>query len=102
LPVAEHFADQFGRAVGHQVLLGEVLGRVHQAHQLDDAHDAVQVAAAGVLQGADQVDRDRTRGGLAVFEFQVAAELALPGRTVRFLAIWPEMKTRLPVWTDMT
>jgi hypothetical protein len=35
--IAEDFAEKFGSAVGHEVLLGEGRGAVHQHHQLDDA-----------------------------------------------------------------
>ena len=45
--IAEDFGDQLRGAVRHQMMLGEFAGRIDQAHQLDDALDACQVAAAG-------------------------------------------------------
>ncbi|MNT81472.1 hypothetical protein D3C71_2080860 [compost metagenome] len=53
---AEHLGDQLAGAVGDEVLLGEVFRAVDQAHQLDDALDAVEVSAHGRLQGAHQVN----------------------------------------------
>ena len=55
-------------AVGDHVLFGEFGRGVDQAGQLDDALDAAQVAAAGGLQRAHQVDDDRARGLLAFFD----------------------------------
>ena len=59
--LAEDLGEQFGAAVGHQVLFGVVGRAVDQAHDLDDALDPVQVAERRV-QRAEQVDRDRARG----------------------------------------
>jgi hypothetical protein len=59
-----------------------------------------QVAHRG-LQRAQQVDGDGARRGLAFGGAHGQAELADPGLAVR-LAMWPEMKTRLPVRTKGT
>ena len=75
---AKHFGEQLTGAIGHQVLLGEVTGRVHQAHHLHDALDAVQVAAGGRMQRAQQVHGHGACGGLAFFGADVLAELRGP------------------------
>ena len=49
--LAEHIGHQFGRAVGDEMLLGEIECLVHEAHQLDDALDAVQVAHVSMQRG---------------------------------------------------
>jgi hypothetical protein len=73
---------------------------VHQAHDLDDALDLVQVADGG-MQRAQQVDGDGARGLLAFLGADVCPSWptqALPS----FLAMWPERNTRLPVRTKGT
>ena len=80
---AEDFTKELARAVGHQVLLGEIAGGVHQRHDLDNAFDLVQVAHRSV-QGTHQVDRDRTRCRFALLGGGVFAQLADPGLAVFF------------------
>src|ERR1700682_1499388 len=60
--LAENVGEQLGCAVGHEMLLGEVERRVDEAHHLDDACHAVQVADVRV-QRRDEVDRDGARRG---------------------------------------
>ena len=75
---SENFAEQFGRAIGYQMVLGEVGGRIDQACQLDDTLDAIQIATAGRLQRSNQVDRDGARSLLAFFGRDVLAQLTDP------------------------
>ena len=80
--LAKHLAQQFAGAIGHQVLLGEITGGVHQAHHLDDALDAVQVPACQAQQPCSVPIRSmvlwRVRG-LAFFGCDVLAKLRSPG-----------------------
>ncbi len=76
--LAEDFTDQLRSAIGDQVMFGVVTGGIDQAHELDDALDAGQVAATGCLQGGDQVDGHAACGLLGVVGADVATQLADP------------------------
>ena len=78
---AKHLGQQFRAAVGDQVLLDEVGRAVHQAHDLDDAAHALQVAHGG-LQGAHQVDGHRACGFGALRGRHVLPQAANPGFAV--------------------
>ncbi len=75
-------ASSYGAAVGDQVLLGECRRAVDQAHHLDDAPDATEIAVAGRSQRAEQVDGDGARRGLAIGRAHGQSELADPGLAV--------------------
>ena len=79
---AEDFAQQFAAAVGDQMLLGVAGAGVDQAHDLDDALDAIQIAAAGMLQRAHQIHGHGAGCLLAFFGRHVLAQLADPGLAV--------------------
>lgn len=81
--VTKYFSQQFAAPVGHQVMFGEVAGRVDQAREFDDALDFVQVTN-GSVQRAHQVYGDRSRRRLAFFRGDVFAELADDDLAVSF------------------
>ncbi len=76
--VTKDLAQQLRAAIGHQVLFGKRGCGIDQAHDLDDALDAVQVAAASCLQGAHQLNGNRAGRLLAFFGADGTAELTLP------------------------
>ena len=52
---AEYFSQQFGCTVGDQMLFGVITGGVHQAHDFDNAFDAIQIATC-LLYTSDAAD----------------------------------------------
>ena len=72
---------------------------IDQAHQLDDALDAVQVAAGGCVQRAHEFDGNGACRGLCLLRWPCSGGPAgLPGLAV-LAAMWPDRNTRLPVCT---
>jgi len=89
--VAEELDQQFGSAVGDEVLLGETWGAVYEDHEFDDSGDVVEVADRGV-QGAEQVDGGGARGLFALGGGQLRAELADPGLAIALGDVAAEKK----------
>jgi hypothetical protein len=79
--VAEDFGEQFGGAVGDEMLLVERRGAVHQHEQLDDAPDRIEVAGR-CFKSSQQIDGDPARGLFAVRRGEIRAELPGPGLAI--------------------
>src|SRR5437763_8947272 len=77
--LAEDPDEEVGGAVGDGRLIAELGIRVHEAEQLDDAGDPVELAELG-LDRREHVEGDELRGALTLLDGELAAELADEGR----------------------
>jgi len=79
--LAEDVREQLRRAVGDEVLLGEVGRAVHHYEELHDARDGVEITGRGV-QRREEIDSDRACRQLPLLYVDAGAELPHPRRSV--------------------
>mgnify|MGYP000511679598 CR=1 FL=1 len=100
--VSEDLAEQFRAAVGDQMLFGEGRGRVDQAHDLDDALDAVEVGAGGA-DGRDPnglEDAPQVRAGAVAVQQLVVNALRQARMGLKVTSPWWNVNNLSPARKD--